>query len=846
LADLAGGSERTGRGRALQRALLEAVEALKPARDGNPGPKALRRYRLLKRRYVDGLSPEAVQRELLIGRSEYYREHEQAVSAVASLLGELLGGVGPPPDRGFPAWAPSEPAGGVAAQLRIPATSFVGREDHLAELIRLLGTTRLLTLTGAGGCGKTRLALHAASDLRAVFPAGVHVVELAPLADAELVEGAVAAVLGLRDAPGQPMLDRLLRFVGDKRLLLVLDNCEHVVDACAHLADALLRGTSSARLLATSRELLRVGGEVSWRVPPLTAPPFSSGGAPSPAEIQDYPAVRLFTDRAAAVVPGFRLTRENAPAVARICQRLDGMPLALELAAARVRVLTADEIAERLDSRFRLLTGGDRTALRRHQTLRALVDWSFELLSDQERALFRRLAVFAGGWTLAAAEAVCGHDAVEAEAVLDLLTGLVDKSVAVADGRGAEERYRFPETIREYALERLAESGEAEAVRQRHAVHFAALAEEAAAALTGPLASSWLDKLVLEQDNLRAALRWCEVPEEAELGLRCAAALWRFWLFRGDRAEGLTWLTRLLAVPSGAARRVRAGALRVAATLAATREEYGAADAWAEEGLAIGRELGDLATQADALATLAFSARRRGDFEGARALSEAALPLHRRMGQRWEAAAALLWLGEAALNRRQLSVARGLVEESLALYRELGDDWGIGAAHEHLGWAALDADEPDTAADLFGRSLEAYRHLGDRGGIANAQLGLGSAAVRRGAAAAARACFARSLPAHLELGEASMCVASFRELAYAAVVAGSPRRAQTLLGAAEAVSDRIGLSPSPVSRAWLDRWLPLATHGLDEAARTAARAAGRAMTLEEGVAYALGEADAGG
>jgi hypothetical protein len=201
LADLAGGSERTGRGRALQRALLEAVEALKPARDGNPGPKALRRYRLLKRRYVDGLSPEAVQRELLIGRSEYYREHEQAVSAVASLLGELLGGVGPPPDRGFPAWAPSEPAGGVAAQLRIPATSFVGREDHLAEVIRLLGTTRLLTLTGAGGCGKTRLALHAASDLRAVFPAGVHVVELAPLADAELVEGAVAAVLGLRDNP---------------------------------------------------------------------------------------------------------------------------------------------------------------------------------------------------------------------------------------------------------------------------------------------------------------------------------------------------------------------------------------------------------------------------------------------------------------------------------------------------------------------------------------------------------------------------------------------------------------------------------------------------------------------
>jgi predicted ATPase len=832
-------AEPFGGGKALRRALEEAIDELRPRRDDRPDPHALRRHELLRLRYLDGMPVEDVQRRLTIGRSEYYREHQQAVAAVASLLRKRARSdrapIGAEPESPSPLDAPAAPP--TLTRLPIPTTSFVGRESDLAEVVRLLGTTRLLTLTGAGGCGKTRLALHAAAELRAGFPDGLYLVELAPLADPALVVGAVASVLGLRDAPGQPMLDRLLRFVGDKRLLLVLDNCEHLVDACARLADAVLRGTPAAHVLATSRELLRVGGEVSWRVPSLPSPATDAVSARS---VDDYPAVRLFADRAAAVVPAFRLTDDNAPAVVRICQRLDGMPLALELAAARVRVLTVEEIAGRLDDRFRLLTGGDRTALPRQRTLRALVDWSYELLSTDEQVLFRRLAVFAGGWTLASAEAVCADDDLGAEAILDALTSLVDRSLAFADGRGREERYRFPETVREYALERLADSSDAEPVRERHAAHMAAVAEDVEPDLTGPRAPAGLDRLELELENLRAAMHWCGHRGDAETGLRCVSALLHFWMYRGDRGEGSAWLIRFLALPSAEPPSpTRARALVVAAVLAANREEYDRAQVLAEEGLSISRELDDKKTEGEAMVQLGYSTWRRGDHAMARQLLERALPGLRQGGPRWRVVQTLTFIALVATAERQMILARPLLMEALTIAREIGYYWGIGASLSTLGQLSLEADDVEAAQASFAASLEAYHRLGDRGGIANASLDLAKAAARRGDVGAARGLLAGSLPLHLQLGETIFVAASLALLAYLAAVEGSSRRAHTLLGSAQAIRQRIGARPDPLLQIWSQGWPEETGRQMGEPARAAADAAGRAMTVEQAVAYAL-------
>jgi predicted ATPase len=838
---LAGGF---GGGKGLRRSLETAIDDLRPRRDDRPDGRTLRRHELLRLRYLEGLPVEEVQRRLTIGRSEYYREHQQAVAAVASLLSRrsahppssLLSvddvkGEGPRVSAETPADRPS--------RLPIPATSFIGRDADLAEVVRLLGTTRLLTLTGAGGCGKTRLALHAATELRAAFPEGLYFVELAPLADPGLVVGTVAGILGLRDAPGQPMLDRVLRFIGDKRVLIVLDNCEHLVDVSARLIDAVLRGTSAAHVLATSRELLRVGGEVNWRVPSLPTPPPDAVSAQS---VHDYPAVRLFADRASAVAPTFRITDENAPAVIRICQRLDGMPLALELAAARVRVLAVEEIAGRLDDRFRLLTVGDRAALPRQQTLRAVVDWSYELLPADERMLFRRLAVFAGGWTLAAAEAVCADDAVERGAVLDALTSLVDRSLAVGDGDARGARYRFSETVREYALERLAASADAGPSRDRHAAYFLALAERAAPELTGPAASAWLGRLELEHENLRATLRWCEQQGNAERGLRCATALVRFWMYRGDRGEALGWLEQLLALPAASPRTaVRAEALLAAADLATCREEYQRAAALADDALAIGRELDDTRLAADATAQLGFTAIRRGDFAGARELLEAALPRLRQTGRGWDASFALGALGAVASVAPDMPLARSLLAEGLTISRAIGHDWGIATSLGILGRISLEEDDLDAATASFAESLVAYRRLGDRGGSANALMNLSMVAARRGDSAQARVFLGESLPVYLELGETLYIAASLAVAAYIAAAAGSPVRAHTLLGSAEGIWQRLARRPVPVVHQWIDRSAAETADRIDEPARAAADAAGRAMTVEQAVAYALSD-----
>ena len=426
--------------------------------------------------------------------------------------------------------------------LPLELSSFVGREKELAEVRRLLESSRLLTLTGSGGCGKTRLAL-AAGELVEGFEDGVWVVDLAPLADPSLVPQAVASTLGVREQPGRLPTGTLSDYLGSKKVLLILDNCEHLVGACAELAEALLRSCPGLGVLATSREALGITGEVAWPVPALSLPDVRR--LPDIESLLHYESAPLFVERAAAVRPTFALTEQNAVAVAQICYRLDGIPLAIELAAARAKVLSVEQIAERLDDCFRLLAAGGRTAMPRHRTLHATMDWSHELLPDEERALFRRLSVFAGGFSLEAAESVCAGEDLERDDVLELLSHLVDKSLVVTSDRDGETRYRLLETIRQYTREKLSESGEAGQVREWHAGYYLALAEAAEPELKGERQVAWLERFERDHDNLRAAMRWLLERGESEKAARLGWALWLFWWIRGTSPrDGARWSRR--------------------------------------------------------------------------------------------------------------------------------------------------------------------------------------------------------------------------------------------------------------------------------------------------------------
>jgi predicted ATPase/transcriptional regulator with XRE-family HTH domain len=455
---------------------------------------------------------------------------------------------------------------GPRSDLPVQPTSFIGREREQAEVVALLGRVRLLTLTGSGGVGKTRLALVVAGDLVDQYPAGVWLVELAALAEPGLVPGTAAQILGVREEVGRPLTASIADHLKEKRLLLVLDNCEHLVAACAALASALLRTCPHLHILATSREALEVAGEHRYRVPSLPVPDLTH--LPPPERLVESAAVALFLARAQERRADFALTAQNAQAVAQVCVRLDGIPLAMELAAARVDSLSVEGIAARLDNRFRLLTGGARDALPRQRTLRATLDWSYDLLSEPEQALLDRLAVFAGGWTLAAAEAVCVGEGVEGWEVLDLLGSLVNKSLVQTEEAGGEVRYELLETVRQYGQERLAVAGGAAAVRDRHLAWCLALAEKAAPHLTGPEQGGWLTRLETEHDNLRAALVSARETGADELGLRLAAALSHFWYIRSYCSEGRGWLEAALARGGSAWPTARARALNGAGNLA--------------------------------------------------------------------------------------------------------------------------------------------------------------------------------------------------------------------------------------------------------------------------------------
>jgi predicted ATPase/class 3 adenylate cyclase len=719
-------------------------------------------------------------------------------------------------------------------------TSFIGREREMREVKEFLATTWLLTLTGSGGCGKTRLALQVAADLLEAYADGVWLVELAALADPTLVPQTVASPLGVREEPGRPLTATLTDYLRPKQVLLILDNCEHLLTACAQLVEGLLRGCPKLRILASSREGLGIGGEQTYRVPSLSLP--DARHLPPLERLHEFEAVQLFADRARLSQATFSITPANAPAVVQVCERLDGIPLAIELAAARVKALPVEKLNERLDDMFRLLTGGSRTALPRQQTLRALIDWSYDLLSEVERALLRRVSAFAGGWTLEAAEAVCVGEAVEEGEVLDLLTSLVEKSLVLYEEGEGEGRYRLLETVRQYARDRLLEAGEAAAVRSRHRDWFLALAEEAEQGLVEASQTMWLDRLEREHDNLRAALAWTVVEGQGEAGLRLGGTLMPFWVVRGYLAEGREHLGRVLTLPGAEARTAaRAKALYSAAALACLLGEYEAARALLEESRAIFRELGEKGGIASSLHPLGDLARDQGDYGRARALLEETLAIWRELGDKRGIAFSLMGLGRAAQEQGEYGAARALLEESLAISRELGNKGGIASSLHSLGTLARDQAECGRARALVEESLAIWREGGYKLAVGWSLNSLGLTVRDQRDYGRARALLEESLAIFRELGNKRGIAWDLEGLATVAMVQGEPERAARLFGPAEGLREEIGNPLPTADRAEHDRFVAAVRAALGEEAFAAAWAAGRAMSLEQAVAFALAE-----
>jgi predicted ATPase/class 3 adenylate cyclase len=610
--------------------------------------------------------------------------------------------------------------------LPIQLTSFVGREREVAELMPRLLETRLLTLTGPGGTGKTRLALRLAADVVDAFAGGVWLVELAPLADPALVPQTVAMVLGAHEQPGRSLMDALLDVLRPKTLLLVLDNCEHLVAACASLAETLLRAAPNLRILASSREALGIAGETAYRVPSLPLPdPVPPEHPLDLTALARNDCVRLFVERAATHAP-FHLTATNAPAIAQIGRRLDGIPLALELAAARTRLLPPEQIALRLNDRFHLLTGGSRTALPRHQTLLALIEWSYELLSEAERVLLRRLAVFAGNWSLEAAQAVCADGL--GEDVLDTLARLADKSLVEveAPGEATEARYRLLETIRQYAREKLVVAGEMEAIRDRHLDYFVRFAEAAEPKLRTAEQLEWLGRLDANHDNVRAALAWALERGASDHALRTLGAIAYFWIVRGYVSEGQKWVGDALAavehargeraapahdLPTAAVQAHRAKVLHAAAWYHLLTLDAKAARTVVAEALRVWRELGDRWWIAVSLELESLIMTFQQEVQPAFARLEEGVALARQIGDPWVLATCLIRFGDALKPQGKAAAARPYLEEGVALARGVGDRMLLSEGLRELGSLHYDVDL-EVAASLTGEALVNARAIG--------------------------------------------------------------------------------------------------------------------------------------
>jgi len=729
-------------------------------------------------------------------------------------------GVAPPPT---PVPAPSPGAARVAppfAPLPAPSSPLLGRAREVAQLTALLRqpAVRLVTLTGPGGTGKTRLALQVAADLAADFPDGVAFVDLAPLSDPNLVLPTIARALGVREDGGQSVREAVRAALQATRVLHLLDNVEQVVAAVPVVAD-LLADCPGLRVLATSRTPLHLRGEHEIATQPLAVPDLAH--LPGVEDLAQVGSVALFLARAQEVKAGFALTDANSAAIAAICARLDGLPLAIELAAARVKLLAPQALLDRLGNRLKLLTVGARDLPARQQTLRGTIDWSYGLLEAAERALFARASVFVGGWTLAALEDVCDTGAGPEIDVLSALAALVDWNMVCqneqADG---EPRFTMLETIREYAMERLAERGEEAVYQAAHATYFLALAETAAPELKGSARHMWLSRLDLEHDNLRAALRWSIDTAAADVGLRLAAALWRFWYIHGHMREGRRWLADALALPGAAQVPVttRAEAINGAGALAHAQDDCEFAATLYEESLALRRASSDDAGAAGSLLNLGNLAIDQGDYARATSLLEESLALRRKLGDQWGVAAALNSLGEIARSQGASARALTLFETSLSLRRQIGDQRGIAMTLNNLGSAALAHEDLARARAAHDEGLTLYRALGDQQGVATTLSYLARVLLAEQDWAGARALWRESLDLYQQLGNRQGLIEVLEGLAAVACRGEQYPDGVRLYGVADRARATFGLPLPPVAEVERGRDLAAARQALDPAA----------------------------
>ncbi len=625
------------------------------------------------------------------------------------------------------------PTGPTPHNLPSDLTSFVGRGRELTQIVRLLTDTtannRLVTLTGPGGTGKTRLAIQAAEQTLNSFPGGVWLVELASLTNPALAATTLANTLGLVEQPNKPILSTIIEYLKERRVLLVLDSCEHLIEAAAQLVESLLRACPYLQILTTSREIFSIPGEASFRVPSLSLPETISptGDSLSPEALLQYEAVILFVERARATNPGFSLTEQNAAAVAHICRRLDGIPLALELAAARIKILSAGQINERLDDRFKLLTGGSRTALPRQQTLRAMIDWSYELLPAGEQMLLQRLAIFPGSWNLLAAKEICSDEGVEDFEVLDSLTQMVNKSLVIAENSESETRFRMLESIRQYGQEKLDTSKETAFFKEKHANYYLNMVEEAEPELRGEKQATWLASFEREKANLQAAITpatdKAPTRQQVEIALRISGVLWFFWFNRGYSSEGLYFLEKALAntelfnddpiLPA-----VRAKALKAAGTLAFEAGKLEVARSYSEESLEIMRQLGDKAGVARLLSNLAVFARAQRDFKATRPLIEESLAIFRELNDKYFIARTLNNLGLFLRDQGEYADARARLEEALTILRLVGGESDVANTLSSLGDIALDLGDLEAASKYLTESLAISQRMNNPRAIA--------------------------------------------------------------------------------------------------------------------------------
>lgn len=720
--------------------------------------------------------------------------------------------------------------------LPIPLTGLVGRRQELAKVRALLAGTSLLTLTGVGGSGKTRLALALATEVAQEFTEGVCWVDLAGLLDGSLLWSAVAEGLGTQDTPGESLDQVLIDLLASKNVLLILDNCEHLIYASAKLAERLLSTCPHLKLLITSREPLGLTGEVVWSVPVLSlpAPPFAL------PKLMQYDAPRLFITRARSVNSDFVLAEHNAEAVGQICARLDGIPLAIELAAARVKALSVEQIAARLQDRFELLTVGSRTALPRQQTLRSTIDWSFDLLTEAERVLFRRLAVFAGGFTIEAAAHICadrdGRSHVSSHNILDLMTHLVDKSLVVVQ-QDHEARYGMLETIRQYALEKLEQAQELATMSERHFEYSLTVASEAKPQLISEEQKAALARLDAEHDNLNKALEWSLASDNPEQALRLATALGHFWRIRGHLAEGRNWLDKALRRTEYLGRTVeRSRGLTALGGLTWYQGDSTLARTELEEAAAIAEECADTLCRAEALSVLGHLLTDQGYPDQARELLEKSVETFLEGGDRWNYAQALMYLGRLHLDLGDVVQAQSLLESSLKIFRELGDRWGMLVPIGSLGFIAERRGDAATARRLLEERLHLAQELGSRQQIVFALYWLGVSAYITSQFQEAGLYFKQSLELSWQTGLMGNVMGALEALGWVARENNQPARAARLMGAAAVLLAHRDLNP--VDKAEHERNLAALHAEMSEQDFNGAWAEGEAMTWEQAVEYA--------